>query len=457
MTALISIAITSLLSLGSEMLGLRKLAVWVVLLGLLASAVLAGTDWGMGAGYFSNMLVLDNTAVVFNVCLISLTAVFVLLSRRFFDTYEIHRPEAYALLLFSLAGAVSLASYGNLVMLFLGVEMMSIPMYVMAGSDKRNLYSHEASLKYFIMGAFASGFLLFGIALLYGASGTFDLNDLANYTQQTPQLPLLFDAGIMLVIVAMLFKISAFPMHFWAPDVYDGSPTIVTMFMTTVVKAAAFVGFMRLFHTALLPALPHFGGLLAVIAALTMCVGNLSAVFQTSIKRVLAYSGIAHAGYLMMALISVSPAANSAVLFYGVAYCLASLTAFSVLLVLYYATDREDGSLYNGLARRDPMLAFAATIALLSLAGIPPTAGFFGKYFLFTQTIETYPWLTVVAVVNSLISVFYYFRLIVNMYARKPETDAPLTISFSYRFIILLAVAATLILGLFPDLLAHLL
>jgi NADH-quinone oxidoreductase subunit N len=461
MNTLLSISAFSILSLASELFGFRKQAVWLVFGGLLLSLGLCVAEWGSSASYYSNMLVMDNPGRAFSAVILGIAALLVLLSGRFFQTYEVNRSESYALMLFSLAGAVAMLNFGNLVMLFLGVELLSIPMYVLAGSDKQNLLSNEAALKYFMMGAFASGFLLFGIAMVYGATGSFDLYQIGAFAAEGMAkggLPSLFLAGIVMLIIAMAFKVSAAPLHFWAPDVYDGSPSLVTMFMATVVKIAAFGAFMKLFSVAFGPAAASFAAVLGVLAVLTMTVGNFSAIYQQSFKRMMAYSGVAHAGYLLLGLLVATVQAGSAVLFYGVGYAVATVSAFTVMLLVYYATDSENVTAFKGLGKKQPLLATVMTIALLSLAGIPGTAGFFGKYYLFSLTIQKgYMFLAVIGILNSLVSVVYYLRTIITMYADAPDNDTPLEIPLTYKIVLAITTLTTLALGIVPGLLMELL
>ena len=459
MITLILLTIFAIISLTTEMLGMRKAATWTTLVGLLAAIGVNVYEWGATDAIFSNMMITDNFARAFSTVLFGIAAILVLVSPRFFETYPTNRPENYALMLFSLVGGVMMLAFGNLSMLFLGVEMLSIPMYVLAGSDKQNLLSNEASLKYFLMGAFASAFLLFGIALVYGASGTFDLTLLSKYTTtNAATLPPIFLTGILMIIVAMAFKVSAVPLHFWAPDVYDGSPTLITMFMATIVKIAAFGTFLKLFVIGFSGAMPQYIGVLAAIAAITMCVGNFSALFQSSFKRMMAFSGVAHAGYLMIGILIASASAYSAVLYYSIGYAAATVSAFSVLLLLTFRSHNEEGEAFKGLAKKHPVLAAVATIAMLSLAGIPPTAGFVGKYSLFVLAIQNgYVWLAVIGILNSLISVMYYLRIVVYMYTGDAPDDKALEIPLAYKIGLFITTSITLLFGLMPDLLAKLL
>lgn len=460
MKTLLSISILSVLSLAGEIFGFRRLVQPIVLIGLLVALVFNLSDWNTNASYFNNMMLFDNFAVGFSALLISTALLLFLVLPKFYETWQINKQESYALQLFALAGGICMISFGNLSMLFIGIELMSISSYVLAGSDKRNLLSNEAALKYFLMGSFASGFLLFGIALVYGATGTFDLAAIGKYAlvNQETASPM-FYGGIALLIIAMGFKASIAPFHFWAPDVYDGSPTGVTAFMATIVKIAAFAAFVRLFSYGFAPLNANLSLLLAVMAALTMSIGNLSALWQDSFKRMLAFSGVAHAGYLLLGLVSSAGlAASNAVLFYGTAYALSSIVAFAVLLLIDYQLGHEGRKDFKGLSRKHPLLAAAVTVAMLSLAGIPPTAGFFGKYYLFSLAINAgYSWLVFIAVVNSVISVFYYFDIIIKMYAPDNQQGLSLDIPMPYKIALGVATFGTLALGIWPALLAGIL
>ena len=457
MNALIALAALAVLSLASEISGFKRYTPALVVVGLLAVLGLNFADWNTDLTYYHKMMWYDNFAIAFTGVMTCSALLIMLLVPRFYETIETNRSESYAQMLFLLAGGVVMVSYGNLSMLFLGVEILSIASYILAGSDKRNLYGNEASIKYFLMGAFSSAFLLLGIALIYAASASFDLVQIAAYVAKGNISGYMY-IGILMTIIAMAFKVSAAPFHFWAPDVYDGSPTIVTLTMSTVVKVAAFGAMARLFSYALLPVMPTFSGILWIIIALTIAIGSMGAVFQTSFKRLLAYSGVANAGYLLLGVIVAQKTANSALLYYAAAYNIATITSFVAMLLLSYKFDDDEITNFKGLAKKQPLLAIAVTIAMLSLAGIPPTAGFFGKYYLFTQAIQAgYTGLVVIAILGSLISVLYYFRVIINMYAPEDSSkeilfDMPL----AYKIVLIITTALTALLGLFPDLLAGL-
>ncbi|MGA2298038.1 MAG: NADH-quinone oxidoreductase subunit N [FCB group bacterium] len=340
--------------------------------------------------------------------------------------------EYYSMLLFSISGMMLIAHTNNLLILFIGIEIMSISFYVLAGFFRTSIRSIEAALKYFLLGAFATGFLLYGMALIYGATGSISLSTIFQTIQQVSNPPVYLSIGIGLLIIGLCFKVAAFPFHQWAPDVYQGSPTVITGFMSTAGKAAAMVGFIIIART-FMPIYSHsfehgfnVNGLriaLAFISAGTMLYGNIVAVVQKNVKRMLAYSSIAHAGYLLMGIVAKSPLGFDGVAFYAVAYMFMQIGAFAIVSVV----ERKDStnlelSDYSGLGKTHPALAGLMAIFMFSLAGIPPFAGFFGKYYLFVAAIEGgFTWLTIVAVISSMISVYFYIGLIVYMYFKEPD------------------------------------
>jgi NADH-quinone oxidoreductase subunit N len=363
--------------------------------------------------------------------------------------------EYYALILFALLGAMLMASGGDLLIIFLGLEILSLAQYILAGMRHNVLKSSEAAMKYFLLGAFATGFLLYGIALVYGATGTTNLAGIVTATREgeLTNYPLM-SIGMGLLVVGFGFKIAAVPFHMWTPDVYEGAPTPVTAFMSTGVKAAAFVALERVFVTALGDLqgswVPIFWGL----AVLTMTVGNLIAISQQNIKRMLAYSSIAHAGYLLIALVAAGPAGLSGLFFYLLAYAFMNLGAFAVVVALEQREDRylhvDD---YRGLGFRYPLLGVAMALFMFSLSGLPPTAGFMAKFYVFSAAVEQgYIVLTVIGVVNSLISLYYYLRPIVCMYMEEAKADAPgMQLDPFLLAALVLTVLGTLQLGLFPS------
>jgi len=331
-------------------------------------------------------------------------------------------------------------------------------MYILAGSKKSSQSSNEAALKYLLMGAFATGFLLFGITLIYGATGTFQLAQVSQSLAALAGSPTpMMIAGMLMILVGLAFKVSAVPFHFWAPDVYTGSPTVVTAYMSTVVKTAAFAGFFRLFSLTFGSSGPSWNTTLWVISAATILIGNITAVYQNNFKRMLAYSSIAHAGYMLMAILALNNYAQQSILYYAVAYSISSIAAFGVLLAVSHVTGNDSIESFNGLAKKNPLLAFVTLIAMLSLAGIPPLAGFFGKYYIFTAALQQhYTGLVIIAVLGSLTGVYYYFRIIIAIFRSENEgIEIPMSASFTAA--LLFISAAAIVLGIMPQWIAGLL
>ncbi|HWJ25147.1 MAG TPA: NADH-quinone oxidoreductase subunit N, partial [Flavisolibacter sp.] len=347
-----------------------------------------------------NMLVFDRFSLLFTLVANISTLAYFILSGRDMERVGTNYSEYFSLLFFILSGVVLSASFKSLLMLFLGIEILSIPLYILTGSEKRNLKSNEASLKYFLMGSFSTGLMLMGIALIYGATGTF--STAAPYIFE--KVPVILVVGMMLLLFAMSFKVSAAPFHFWTPDVYDGAPTVFTSFMATIVKAAGFIAFMRLFNDAFSGITPQWKLLVAIIAAATLFIGNITAVFQQSVKRMLAYSSIAQAGFMMLAVYSLNTDAREGLILYAAAYSLATIGIFAVLIKMDDYTF--DG--FNGFARQQPLIAATLVIFLLSLAGIPLTAGFLSKFYMLRAAINGGSlWLVIFAVLMAAISVYY--------------------------------------------------
>ena len=412
---------------------------------------LSGLDPNQPQVYFNNMLFIDRYVVWFNTLMTGCTLLYVLLSGREIQKVGIHVSDYFALISFMLVGLYMLSGFHNMLILFLGIEIISIPQYILAGADKKNLKSSEASLKYFLMGAFSTGILLMGITLLYGATGSFDI---ANFTfLELDKLNPMALCGIVFLIIAFAFKVSAAPMHMWTPDVYDGAPTPFTAYMSTIVKAAGFFAFVRLFHTSFGKLAPSWVMIIAVITAATLLVGNITAVFQQSVKRMMAYSSIAQAGFMLFAVLSVkfNAVAWQGILIYAVAYTIATMGVFAVLMKMKDFT--YDG--FNGLGKREPLLAFVTTVFLLSLAGIPLTGGFIAKYYVLVAAVQqgNVLWLVIFALLMAAISVYYYFRVIMAMYFKQgsPELSSPVTPGD--RFMLVLTCILVLVLGIAPQLL----
>ena len=412
---------------------------------------------------FGGMLLADRLGMFLTV-LFSVTTGFVaMISAGHQQEYDWESGEYYGLMMLATSGMTILAMAGDLVSIFIGIETMSLGVYVMCGSHRHSRRSSEAAMKYFLMGAFATGFLLYGMALLYGAAGTTDLSIMANALSAQPSQPLIF-AAVMLLVVAFGFKLALVPFHMWAPDAYEGAPTPVTGYMAAAVKAAAFAAFLRLFGTALGGEILPFGRMgwttiFAVLAAVTMTVGNLAALRQESIKRMLAYSSISHAGIIMVGVVAagVDPMAGglSAVLFYLAAYSATTLGAFAV--VAWIGSREHERTLvsdFSGLAAAHPGAAAAMTIFMLSFGGIPPTAGFVGKFVIFKTALQAYDqqllWLVVVGVLNSVISIFYYLRVVMAMYFRDSVGEFRLLPGAAVGFAVVATALLVLQMGIMP-------
>lgn len=392
-------------------------------------------DWTMSKGVvkhvlFEGALTIDAYSYFFTVLLLVCAAITIVAAWNYLPREQMGHGEVYSLLMFSLAGMLTLASGTSLIVLFVGVEVMSIAIYVLVGARRHALKGNEASIKYYLLGAFSSGILLYGIALIYGATGSVQLDAIRAYlaAPTAGTLPLLV-VGLALLLVGMGFKVAAAPFHAWTPDVYEGAPAPITGYMATAVKVASFAFFLRVLSVGFLPIKGYWVDVVAALAVVTMFTGNLSAFVQTNVKRMLAYSSIAHTGYLMMGLVALTSAADgtaaSAILYYLVAYSVTNLGAFACIAFLSKQGEKlVEFDDFAGVARKFPVIALVLAICMASLIGIPPTAGFFGKYYLFSSVIgQGYAWLAVVGIINSILSVYYYLRLVVVMYMKDPRAD----------------------------------
>ena len=441
----------------AEIFSFKKLLPLLVFAGLLLALYFNFKEWGQSISYFNDMFRFDNYSILFSTLIIEIGIIWFLISQGFFKN-ETSLTDHYAVMLFAIVGGVTMTGFTNLMLLFVGLETLSISMYVMAASNKGNVLSNEAGLKYFLLGSFATGFILFGMALIYGVCGSFNLTAIANFvTENSTNLPAAFYAGLILLTSGLLFKVSAVPFHFWTPDVYEGSPTQVTAFMATIVKAAAFAGFFRLFYICFGTIITSWVEILMAIAALTMIIGNVLAVSQHSFKRMLAYSGIAHAGYMLMAIVACNTMGARGLLIYTYAYAAASLGAFAFLYVMSDQLKNENIDSMQGLGNRNPLLGIFLSIILLSLAGIPPLAGFFGKYYIFYAVMEQgHIGLVILAVVNSLIGVYYYLRPVFTMF-QPTKDESPVMLPPFTLFFMGLIVLMIFIIGFAPQLIFDLL
>lgn len=412
-----------------------------------------------------NLFLFTKTGLFFNSLILFCTAVYFILSVDEIEKVGKYVGEYFALIFFVLCGIAILTSFNNLLIMFLGVEIMSIPLYILTGSDKRDLKGNEAALKYFLMGAFTTGMMIMGIALIYGGSGTFQLlggykdvvADANAILPNSKVMSFLDVAGMIILMCTFGFKVSAAPFHFWTPDVYDGAPSVFTSFMATIVKVGSFVAFYVLFSNRAQELDVKFNDalgvnwhmLFAVMILLTLLIGNLTAVFQYSVKRMLAYSSIAQAGFMLFGIFSLNETGVEGLVIYAIAYSLATIGMFAILMKLKDYT--YDG--FNGLAKKQPVLAATAAIFLLSLTGIPLTAGFFAKYYMLSSAMQVkgYTWLIIVAVIFAAMSAYYYFRVIQAMYFKNGEAELNTEIKPFFKFCLIVIAALIVLVGIFPQ------
>ncbi len=430
------------------------------LLGLGVAGFMVCAQCQTVASTFGGMLRIDPFSTFFNILILGGAALCVLLSVREAGSLKAMAGEYYALLIFSVLGMMVMVSSADLLVIFIGLETMSLAVYVLVGINRRQENSTEAALKYFLIGAFASAFLIFGIALLLGTTGSTRLEVIASGISLADGGALQL-VGVGLVLIGFLFKIAAVPFHMWAPDAYQGAPTPITAFMAVAVKAAAFAVLLRVLNVCLLPLADYWLPVMWTLAVLTMTIGNLSAIFQSNIKRMLAFSSIAHAGYLLVALASIDPAAAAggddpavvSVLFYLVVYTLMNVGAFGVLIYLGSGGRRmETLEQVKGTGFRYPLLGVAMAVFMFSLAGIPPTGGFLGKFYVFSSAVNRgLISLAIIGVLNSAVSAYYYLRVTVQMYMRESDEQLPsLPFSLPLAAAVLIALYGVFHLGIIP-------
>ena len=408
---------------------------------------------------FSGMVLTDNFSYFLTLVvslIIVLTVMISLSYQNFFDS--IKSGEYYALVLFAGVGMIFMATAGNLILLFVALETMSISIYALTGFHKDQLKSGEAALKYFLLGAFGSAFLLYGFAFIYGATGSLDIIKIANFIKTHPQIVQFkfLVAGLVLMTAGFGFKVSMVPFHMWTPDTYEGAPTSITGFMATGVKAAAFATLIRAILVPLAPMQGSWITIMWIAAFATMTVGNIIALAQDNIKRMLAYSSIAHAGYILVGFVAGTNAAQAGMLFYLMAYAFMNIGAFAVVALLCKKGEEFNSiSDYSGLGFKYPALGLVMSVFLFSLAGIPPTAGFMGKFYIFTEALRSgYVWLVIAAGVNSVVSIYYYLRVVVLMYCEPQPAENPIMLSgVSPAVVVALTAttAAVLYMGIFPS------
>ena len=424
----------------------------VALLGIIGLAVVNVMEmqgikiFGFDASAFMSF---TQYGLLFYLIAIASTLFFFLVSANETEKVGNYFADYYALIFFIISGIGLILSFKSLLILFLGIEIISIPLYVLTGAGKNSLKSNEASLKYLLMGAFSTGIFLMGVALIYGAFGSFSIDKIL-ITTETIKSNLVI-AGILLMLFSMAFKASVAPFHFWTPDVYDGAPTVFTSFMATVVKVAFFYAFIKLFQGVFAGLAPVWQFWCVVLIATTLFIGNITAVFQQSVKRLLTYSSVSQAAFLMIAVLVINDAAREGFILYSAAYCIATIGVFvSVAKINDYSIEG-----YNGLAKTQPFLAFVTTVFLLSLAGIPLTAGFMGKFYMLKALIVTgkYLWLVIFAVLMAVVSVYYYFKIIQAMYFKEGNAQITNNLTLTEKIALVAMVVIIIILGVAP---AHL-
>jgi len=450
----VSAVLTLLLAAFGKKGGPSSMSGAIALIGTGLALVFSCSLWDNNISIFNNFYTIDNFGTFFKVLILIVALLVTLLSLRYVEREEIVGGEYYALLLFGVLGMMIMVSSNHFVTIFIGLELMSIAIYVLCGLLNDNPRSAEAALKYFLLGAFSTAFLLYGMALIYATTGILDVHGIADYLGAgTFFLTPTFMVGLALLIVGFGFKTAAVPFHMWTPDVYEGAPTSITAYMATGVKAAAFGAFLRVFYTAFLPFLGAWSGIVWFIAVLTMTLGNITALVQDDIKRMLAYSSIAHAGYILIAFVIGDRNFSGSILFYVLVYSFMNIGAFAVVILLGQKNTANTGiAAYAGLATRHPVIALAMSIFLLSLAGVPPLAGFIGKFYILSAAIKAnYYWLAIIGVLNSAVAAYYYLRVIMYMYFKEPgsELDRP-DFSPAYTLVIVISVGALFYLGIFP-------
>lgn len=424
---------------------------WVSLVGIAANIVFAAMLYPDRGTAFNGMVLTGGYASVTSIMFLVAAGLTILFSRAYMEKIGMVFGEFFHLIILAVVGMMTLAAATDLVVTFIGLELMSVSLYALAGMTRKQQRSNEAALKYFLLGAFATGFFLYGIALLYGSTGTTNILEIAQNLTTLKSEPL-FLTGAGLLLVGFAFKVGAVPFHMWVPDVYEGSPTMVTAFMSTGAKAAAFSALMLVFTSTFDFSASGINTVAAVLAVASMVVGNVVAISQSNIKRMLAYSSIAHAGYMLIGVAAGTDFSVAGVLFYLMSYIVTNIGAFGIIALIERAdqsgTEIQD---FHGLYRRHPLLAALMAMFMFSLIGLPPLAGFFGKYYIFVSAIENgYTWLTIVGVLASMVSVYYYLRIIVVMFFQERGDEAPVPIGASGIAAVLLSAAGVLAIGVFP-------
>jgi len=428
---------------------------YLSLAGIVISLFSLLSGWNSATDSFSGTIVQDNFAIFFKAIFLISAAMSILITDKYLQREDCNQGEIYPLILFATVGMMLMAAGTDLMVIFLGLEVLSVSLYILAGFNRGSLKSNEAGLKYFLLGAFSTGFLLYGMALTYGATGTTKVAKIAAFIAAAgiDSSNIMLLAGMLLMATGFAFKVAAAPFHMWTPDVYEGAPTPMTAFMSVGPKAAGFAAFLRVFLVALPGLKPEWSWLIWGLAVLTMTVGNITALYQQNIKRMLAYSSIAHAGYVLVGFTAGNAVGTAGVLFYMLSYAFMNIGAFAIIILVGKKGEANNNvSDYAGFGYRHPILGVAMCIFLFSLAGIPPAAGFIGKFYLFSGAVQAgYIWLAVIGVLNSAASVYYYLRVMVFMYFKEPTEEFEwVKLSPAFIVCLIIAVAGVLIPGVLP-------
>ncbi len=454
MSVLIIVFLTAVIALFSGVFDQGKWARYIGIGGLLVALYVAYQPEPAFFGRYREMFEFGQNAALFTKITLVITLLLFFLGGFAFSNHRRHQSELYALMLFAVCGAIVLFGYQNMVTLFLGIEILSIPLYVMAGSNKTDLRSNEAAVKYFLMGCFATGFLLFGIALIYGTAGSFDLYQIHEYVKQFPN-DLMMIMGMVMIIAAMAFKVALAPFHMWSPDVYQGSPSLITAFMMSVVKIAGFYAFFRMMTIGFSGIYGEWFNIIGVLIIMTLFIANTMGLSQSNAKRMLAYSSVSHAGYIALIFYGMNNLSTYVLAFYLFAYALASVGVMMSLIWVEKLKRETSYGAFKGLAKTEPLLATVAAVSMLSMAGIPLTAGFMGKFSLFAQAMNGGAFLVLVAILGSAISIAYYLRLIIAMFFfTESSFKSSEKVTLTYNILAVFIIVAIVALGIFPDLFA---
>ena len=451
MNAIILLAITGLISMFSGIFRKKHWALPIILVSCVASIfILAGGYHGDYSDISNNMLTFDKLAIKFSIIIIFIL-MFVFMMCQYYYSEDIeHLSDIFALFVFSSIGAILLVSFQNLTMLFLGTEILSIPLYILAASNRKNLASNEAGLKYYLLGSFATCFMLLGITLIYGAYGSFDLGVIASARESIGESSL-FTTGLFLVICAFIFKIGAVPFHFWAPDVYHGAPTVLTAFVSTVVKVAIFGALIKFVSFIGLQPKVHWVLLLTLVSIASMVFGNLASLKQENFKRLMAYTGIANAGFVLIAYLVLQHETYVYVIYNLTVYSVAAIIALSIYSTVKTQTNIDTISGMTGLLTHNKLLGVAMIICMLSFAGIPPLAGFFAKYFILVEAIKyDYTWIAVVGVLVSVLAAYNYLRIIASI-GQRDDTIPTISLSLIHRAFLIAGIVFLVVSGLMPE------